>query len=98
MRNPHAKVGERERKELLKLFQKSSANPTDLSFVFKNLFSPTEQNELVVRWQIIKMLQQGRAKSAIARQLKTTNVTVLRWAQLYEKNKNTFDQLNKKSR
>ncbi len=80
MRNPHAKIGERERAELVRLLELAGREPGMLKKVLTDMLTPAEMNEMVARWQIIKRLAKGDSHRSIAAALHVGVATVYRGA------------------
>ncbi|MDO8601837.1 MAG: Trp family transcriptional regulator [bacterium] len=90
MRNPHAKIGDRERTELIHLLELAGREPGMLKKVFADILTPAEINEIVARWQIIKRLAKGESHRSIATTLHVSVATVYRGAWALEKNGEGF--------
>ena len=93
MRNPQAKIGSKEREELVSFIMRHSRNRNEIEFLFRDLFTPNEVNELVARLQVVKMLKQGMSHSEISKKLHTTRVTISRGAKALAKSKGAFSKL-----
>ena len=64
--------------ELENLLRKASKSPALLHEFLYDLLSHREYKDLAVRWQIVKMLEQGRAQREIVKHLKVSIATVTR--------------------
>lgn len=85
------KYGE-ELEQLIKTAAKDRALLHELLF---DLLSPVEYKELAVRWQIVKMLEQGTPQREIAEKLKVSVATVTRGSREMMNKKGGFQQLLK---
>ncbi|MDP3880911.1 MAG: YerC/YecD family TrpR-related protein [bacterium] len=93
MRNPQAKIGSKEREELVSFILNHSKSRNEVEFLLRDLFTLNEVNELVARLQIVKMLKQGMSHSEISHKLHTTRVTISRGAKALNKSKGAFSKL-----
>lgn len=80
MRNPKAKIGERERSEILQLLELAGKEHGVIKKIAADLFTPAELNEFAARWQIIKRLTRGESQRKIAQDLHVGIATVVRGA------------------
>jgi|GEM_PF-604525 len=80
MRNPNAKVGEREMSELVGLLEKATQEPGMLKKVLSDILTPAELREMSARWQIVKHLAKGESHRAIGMDLHISIATVARGA------------------
>jgi Trp operon repressor len=93
MRNPNAKIGSKERAELVSFILSHSKSRNDVEYLLRDLFTPNEVNELVARLQIVKMLKQGMSHTEISNKLHTTRVTISRGSKALHKSKGAFSKL-----
>ena len=98
MRNPHAKVGEREVGELIGLLEKAAKEPGVLKKVLTDILTPAELNEIIARWQIVKHLAKGESHRSIAMDLHIGVATVARGGQALAKTSGGFPWLLKSAK
>lgn len=95
MRNPNAKVGERETSELISLLEKAAKEPGMLKKVLTDILTPAELREVTARWQIIKHLSKGESHRNVAADLHIGVATVARGTQALAKTSGGFAWLLK---
>lgn len=85
--------------ELVNIFSKIAPNKELLFKFLRDLLSPYEFMDLANRWQIVKQIHAKIPHRRIARNLKTSLVTVARGSRMYQNKSGGFNQvLNKYSR
>lgn len=89
MRNPNAKVGDREKKELIQFLEKA-AKSKKLESALADLFTPAEVNEAIARLQIVKLLKKGLPQRQISKDLRVTLSTISRGVQAIRNSKGPF--------
>lgn len=96
MRNPNAKVGEREKAEVIRLLELAGKEQGAMKKILVDLLTPSEMNKVAVRWQIIKRLAKGESHRAIAMDLHIGIATVLRGSKALEGGAGGFSWMLKK--
>jgi TrpR family transcriptional regulator, trp operon repressor len=97
MRNPHAKIGEREKMEVIRLLELAGKEQGTMKKITVDLLTPAELNEIIVRWQIVKRLAKGESHRTIAQELHIGIATVLRGARALENGAGGFLWMLKKT-
>ena len=85
MRNVNAKIGRRDREELVELLRKSAQNKAFFEDLLADLFTPAELAELTARLQIVKRLAGGMAQRDVCEDLHVGLGTVTRGSRILEK-------------
>lgn len=84
---------EKYRQELLDLMQRVAPDKKLLDDFLIDLFSPVEYQEIVKRWQIVKLLAKGMSQRAIAENLKVSIATITRGSRMLLNKKGGFNQV-----
>lgn len=85
MRNLNAKIGKKDREELVELLRKSASNKAFFEDLFSDLFTPAELAEVTARLQIVKQLAEGITQRDVCEHLHVGLGTVTRGARILEK-------------
>jgi TrpR family trp operon transcriptional repressor len=64
---------------------------------FDEIFTPAERNDLVLRWELMKMLAQGKPQRAIAAELGVSLCKITRGAKIVHNPKSITNQLLNRS-
>jgi Trp operon repressor len=82
--------------ELIKVINRIASDKQLLYRFLRDLLSPYEFMDLANRWQIVKQLHEKIPHRRIARNLKTSLVTITRGSRMYQNKSGGFNQvLNK---
>ncbi len=93
MRNQQAKIGESQRRELIKILRAAAKDEKMFELFLDDLLTPNEMNELIARWQIVKQLMSGVSQRDISKNLHVTLVTINRGARMLENHNGGFNQV-----
>ena len=96
MRNAQAKITKEHLDELLDVLRQAVRDKKFLVDFLSDLLTPTELNEIVARWQIVKRLAKGMSQREISKQLHITLVTINRGARVLENQSGGFQQILKR--
>jgi len=97
MRNAQAKITKEHLDELLDVLRQAVRDKKFLVDFLSDLLTPTELNEIVARWQIVKRLAKGMSQREISKQLHVTLVTINRGMRVLQNPRGGFNQMFKNS-
>ena len=86
----------KEGKELIKVFMEAGKSETLMEAFLEDILTPAELEEVVQRWQIVKMLAKGERQHAIAKKLGIGVGTVTRGSKELKDKNGGFTQVLKK--
>jgi TrpR family transcriptional regulator, trp operon repressor len=85
----------RTKKELLSILGAASKDQKILDAFLTDLLSPSEYEEIVRRWQLVKLLDQGMPQREIAKKLGVSIATVTRGSRALRDQKGGFNRVLK---
>ena len=91
-------INKNHRTELLAVARKAAVNTRTLDLFLNDLLTPQEYADMVARWQIVKLLNQGVTQRVIARQLKVGIAKVSRGSRVLLDHKGGFQTFLNKSK
>lgn len=80
------------KKELLELAS-AIANPKDMDAFLSTVLTPSEYEDIALRLQILKLLQEGYTQRDVAEKLKTSIAKVTRGSKELQNRKNGFKKI-----
>ena len=84
--------------ELSRVLKKAAKDPALLHAFLDDLFTPAEYEEIVKRWQIVKLLHEGVPQRDVSEQLGVSVATVTRGSRCLRNPKGGFNRLLKKKK
>lgn len=78
MKSKKSKVQSKHEQEFLEVIQKAARDRYLLQEFFIDILTPTEYEEVLLRWQIVRRLAEGMPQRNIARELNVGIATVTR--------------------
>lgn len=85
------------RQELLKLLV-GIKSPQFMDAFIRDLLTPTEYDDIALRWQIVKRLETGGQQRDISRELKVAIATVTRGSRVLANENSAFAKILKRIR
>lgn len=87
------KQSKKYHKDLFEAFKTASKNPRRLHLFLKDILTPAEYDDILLRLQIIKLLKKGVTQRAIARNLGISIAKITRGSRVLLNKKGGFNML-----